>query len=327
MRSAKRSQSVRRRTCDCPSTVCPSREFGTFTSFFRLDFAISAHSLIVLHQRVVQEDMTTPVAGTTTLEHVVGSTAAGCASTLLGHPLDTVKAHLQTNVTNGGTTTMGIVRELRWKGLFRGITPPLINSIVMNTVMFSVFDGVVQRIHPDPFLAGLISGFATAMISTPTDYLKIQAQLHGRSTRTVIYETMTVSPHLFYRGHLANLAREGVFTMAYLGLYVRLKETTLQPETQVDSSQSLLRIALTSSLTGALAWIISYPFDTIKTIIQSGKGNNLGGMPTYASVLKGRTLKEYFKGCGTSTGRAMLVTSSRMIAYEMVLQFMNKGYL
>ena len=33
----------------------------------------------------------------------------------------------------------------------------------------------------------------------------------------------------------------------------------------------MVSVAVTSSLTGGLAWICSYPFDTIKTMIQSGK--------------------------------------------------------
>lgn len=232
-------------------------------------------------------------------EHILGSTAAGIASTILGHPLDTIKTHLQTNpkLLNSFQT----MQELKF-GIFRGIGPPLCSAIAMNTVMFSVFDQV-NKVVGDPFLAGILSGFATAMISTPTDYLKIHAQLTGKRSLSILQAT---SPLLLYRGHAANLCREGTFTMVYLGLYDHLSHSK-------QEQKSLLSVATISSITGALAWVVSYPFDTTKTLIQSGKS-----MSAVTSLLQSNGLSSFYKGCAASTGRAMVVTSSRMIAYEWV---------
>ena len=85
-------------------------------------------------------------------EHILGSTAAGIASTILGHPLDAIKTHLQTNpkLLNSFQT----MQELKF-GIFRGIGPPLCSAIAMNTVMFSVFDQV-NKLVGDPFLAGIL---------------------------------------------------------------------------------------------------------------------------------------------------------------------------
>jgi solute carrier family 25 carnitine/acylcarnitine transporter 20/29 len=241
-------------------------------------------------------------------EHIVGSTAAGIASTLLGHPLDTIKTHLQTNPKM--QNSFHVVRELKLGGVFRGMAPPLANAIVMNTVMFSVFD-TVNEITGFPFIAGMLSGFATAMISTPTDYVKIHAQLSGKSTWSILRET---SASRFYRGHISNLGREGLFTMVYLGLYYRL---TFSDDT--SSERDLVTVALTSSLTGAMAWVISFPLDTVKTLIQSGKS-----MRDVTTLWRESGVSAFYKGCGASTGRAMLVTSSRMIAYEWILRVIHE---
>ena len=91
---------------------------------------------------------------------ILGSVVAGISSTVLGHPLDTVKTHLQTNPEL--TSSLQVVKKLRLE-VFRGIAPPLVNAIIMNSVMFSVFDAVEARMN-NPFIAGIISGFATAMI-------------------------------------------------------------------------------------------------------------------------------------------------------------------
>lgn len=236
---------------------------------------------------------------------LVAATCAGIVTTLVGHPLDTIKVHLQTNPSLRSTwhATTVLIHN---KALFRGILPPLINAVVMNTVMFSVFSGIKngigdESILPSGLVAGLVSGFVTACISTPTDGIKIQSQLTGLSTLQVLKST---SPASLFRGHVVNLAREGVFTMVYLGLYDQLRPR---------DSLSVWKVAATSSLTGGMAWIASYPFDTIKTVVQSSSHKI-----NYQKALK-QIGGHYYRGCGSSTGRAVMVTSLRMIVYESVM--------
>jgi hypothetical protein len=186
----------------------------------------------------------------------------------------------------------------------------------MNSVMFSVFSSVKRSIGEDSFsaalMAGTISGFTTACISTPTDYVKIQAQLRGVRIVHIIQQSGFSFPILF-RGHISNLCREGVFTMAYLGLYDQAK-----PE-------GFWQVAIVSSLTGGLAWVVSYPFDTVKSIIQSAPPEKRQNPSSMASVTlqlwKQGGIAAFYRGCGASTGRAMMVTSLRMIVYEAIMGF------
>jgi solute carrier family 25 carnitine/acylcarnitine transporter 20/29 len=235
------------------------------------------------------------------LSEILAATCAGVVTTVVGHPLDTIKVHLQTNqsLKSPWDATKFLFHQ---RALFRGILPPLVNAIAMNTLMFSVFNGIKETIGDDSFhsalLAGLVSGFATACISTPTDLIKIQAQLKGVRSMDIFKSTPPL--HLF-RGHLSNLGREGVFTMMYLGLYDQL------------NPQGFWQVAAASSLTGGLAWVVSYPFDTIKTVVQSSSKGN------YQQAIR-QIGGKYYRGCGASTGRAVMVTSLRMIVYESILE-------
>ena len=287
-------------------------------------------------------------------------------------------------------------------------------------------------------LAGLVSGFATACLSTPTDWLKIQAQLSSTSsasasaapsrysarsllrnlwresssrgtTATATTTTMggtttaarwttgkTLQRFLstLYRGHMANLLREGVFTMVYLGMYDRMLAyyvTTMSLPTNTNTHDTKNQdnhdiknhadcdvaiegyhhhhhhcqqpqpqppmgiVILISSFTGACAWVCNYPFDTIKSVIQAGNkapataptaigiGNGSGSNNKYKnhtttttttttvsslratirSIYRLGGWKGFYRGLGTSTLRAMLVTSSRMFAYEKTLQLIG----
>lgn len=254
---------------------------------------------------------------------ILGSVVAGISSTVLGHPLDTIKTHLQTN--SHLHNSLQVAKQLRFS-VFRGMAPPLVNAIVMNSVMFSVFDAVESRFQ-NPFIAGVISGFATAVISTPTDYVKIQMQLSSKKQNNTM-SSIIFPPNnridfaLFrklYRGFALNLGREGIFTMVYLGIYHwAMANNRIEDHDGNGNFNRLMVVAGTSAITGAMAWVVSYPFDVAKTMVQSGRS-----FAEVRAILQdgGGGPKMFYRGCLPSTGRAMLVTSSRMIAYDQVIRY------
>jgi solute carrier family 25 carnitine/acylcarnitine transporter 20/29 len=284
-------------------------------------------------------------------KQVVGSTVAGISSTVLGHPLDTIKTHLQTN-PKLHNNSFNAFKKIQLKGIFRGITPPLVNAITMNAVMFTVFDTVQTRTNNNSFISGIISGFATAIISTPTDYIKIQMQLSSLSLSSTLSSVLLHNNNnkknkirgvtsiigKLYCGFTVNLAREGIFTMVYLGIYhwILEKEEIYYCNNNNNNNNSnnfnhIVFVTGTSAFTGALAWIITYPFDVIKTIIQSGSISNVNGninrnisnfnflRQQIQTMYTNHGLKMFYRGCIPSTGRAMLVTSSRMLAYDQIM--------
>ena len=260
-------------------------------------------------------------------EEVVASAAAGCASTILGHPLDCVKVRMQ--MGNGQTSAATVCAEmLRREGVSafsRGIGTPLANAILMNSVMFVTFAEARRRLPEGgavgALLAGAFSGIVQATLSTPMDWAKIQAQVHGGSSAFLLLQTLRTRPALLLTGHWMNLWREGVFTAIYLGLYSHVRHA-LDP--QHNGTGGLPLVALTSACTGALAWIACYPFDTVKSLQQGAPPTGPAAKRTAGACARALHanggLRAFYRGAGSSTFRAMLVTCSRLVAYEAVAQ-------
>jgi len=118
--------------------------------------------------------------------------------------------------------------------------------------------------------------------------------------------------------------------MVYLGMYDRIsnavKVRRRHDNGVVDDDQPLDMgtVVFISSFTGACAWLCNYPFDAVKTVMQAGLSSTQNERVTLRcaiqSIYNSGGWRRFFRGAGPSTFRAMLVTSSRMLAYEKTIQ-------
>lgn len=107
---------------------------------------------------------------------------------LVGHPMDTVKVHLQTqdlqNLKYKGTYNcfQTILAKEGINGLYRGITSPLGGVALVNAIVFGVY-GNIQRNVEDPnslkshFLAGTMAGLSQSFICSPMELAKTRLQV------------------------------------------------------------------------------------------------------------------------------------------------------
>jgi hypothetical protein len=113
--------------------------------------------------------------------------------------------------------------------------------------------------------------------------------------------------------------------MVYLGFYDRISNMAKGGKHNEDNQPLHMgTVVMISSLTGACAWICNYPFDTVKSVMQAGSmQEKMTTRSAIQSIYKSGGLKAFWRGVGSSTLRAMLVTSSRMLAYEKTIQILS----
>ncbi|GAA5912400.1 uncharacterized protein JCM6883_005656 [Sporobolomyces salmoneus] len=277
-------------------------------------------------------------------------TIAGVASLLTGHPFDTIKVRLQTQptrtvfvpsfptVTANGTAVLSetavqkrynsawhactrIVREEGARGLYKGVTSPMLGIALMNASVFTSYKYTMSRIllsSPDQeptlgqiTIAGSVSGIFTSFITTPIERLKILQQSHSvESTRqpSLISLLRTHSLKSLYRGFTATLLRDtgyGPYFLTYeyisrggsFGLFDSsphrhkihgdLREevdSELWGEKDGTAPTSTTRILVAGGLAGIVGWGITFPLDVIKTKIQSTPLPSPSSPHPYATV-------------------------------------------
>ncbi|KAI8583911.1 hypothetical protein K450DRAFT_220554 [Umbelopsis ramanniana AG] len=185
------------------------------------------------------------------LDDLLFGSIAGLVGKFVEYPFDTVKVRLQTQSLSNPKYSgpldciMQTVKQHGIKDLYRGMSSPLVGSMIENAALFVGYKQV-QRIIRDVsatpeqrkqyaeqgtidedlqplslsqlILAGTISGAFTSIVLTPVELIKckLQVQQHGAQGLVHFRGPIHIITHTFqqhglagfYRGHLATFIRE-----------------------------------------------------------------------------------------------------------------------
>lgn len=108
------------------------------------------------------------------------------------------------------------------------------------------------------------------------------------------------------------------------GGYEQIKNNIFQ-----GSQGGLLQLIVCGSLAGSLFWVFSYPFDSIKSLIQADsfeKPKYKGIIDCYAKTVKHEGHRVLFRGLTPTILRSMPTTAGFWVTYEFVRSVLNKPY-
>eukprot|EP01116_Phalansterium_solitarium_P001610 TRINITY_DN11424_c0_g1_i1.p1 TRINITY_DN11424_c0_g1~~TRINITY_DN11424_c0_g1_i1.p1 ORF type:complete len:331 (+),score=113.94 TRINITY_DN11424_c0_g1_i1:212-1204(+) len=291
--------------------------------------------------------------GRSVKETIAGS-FAGVAGTTLGHPLDLVKARLQTQAHYRGMVDclVQVVRHegLR-RGLYKGIMPPLLSLTILNSLCFGTYHQAraILAAHNGCrtdlwhlFAAGSITGGTASIVSTPFEMLKVRMQLdnvhqkrHAGSWSMAKSLLREHGPMSFYTGFRINFVREMTFCSVYFGLYELPKER-LSTHGPFPHGLPPWVMSLTGGVAGMTAWLVSYPLDVLKTNIQGQPllprrlADGQQQQPLRVTVFSAaaerwrtRGLAGFYTGVTPSVLRASIVSSVRFSAFELAMRLLT----
>ncbi|KAJ8982882.1 hypothetical protein NQ317_004312, partial [Molorchus minor] len=211
----------------------------------------------------------------------------GVAGVIVGHPLDTVKVHLQTqdlhNPKYRGTVhcLRSIISKEGIRGVYRGVTSPLLGVAGINAIVFGVYGNVQRKLsNPDSLashaLAGGTAGLFQSFICSPMELAKSRLQVGDPISKGPLECLMRIYTNEGFRG----VFRGGGLTIGREVPSFAIYFFTYEMLTKTDSNMpvSTWGMLLAGGLAGVASWTVTYPIDMIKSRIQVDEVHRLPGL-------------------------------------------------
>jgi solute carrier family 25 carnitine/acylcarnitine transporter 20/29 len=267
--------------------------------------------------------------------------AGGLAGICVGYPIDTIKTRMQ--VFQSETAQFNETFKTRFqyfKGLYKGLSSPLIGELASNFVLFGSFGLCKDWIRSysrnemgDKYslwkessataLSGAFAGLAISLVVSPTEMVKIQLQTASGAERNIAKKGVfhcvrhLWSTNGFFHGYYACLLHQLSFYSAYFLIYEECKKKFADfylNKLGKSYEQNTFSLLMSGGIAGTLAWAFSYPTDTAQSIVRYDRNMNLRKM------FRMYTIKDLYRGFCPTVLRAFPVNAVTFYAYEMTFK-------
>ena len=274
-----------------------------------------------------------------TAKDLTAGAAGGIAQVLIGQPFDIVKVRLQTTTTypNALACARSILATEGPFAFYKGTLTPLIGIGACVSVQFGAFNyarrafeeanaskGKGGLSYGQYYAAGAFAGLTNSVLSGPIEHVRIrlQTQPHGANRlyagpldciRKLASPASGGVVRGLYRGQAVTYFREaqayGVWFLSFE--YLMARDMARNNVQRKDISSG--KVAFYGGLAGEALWISSYPFDVVKSKMQSdgfGADQKFKSMrDCFAKVFAAEGLGGFWKGIGPTLLRAMPVSA------------------
>jgi len=183
------------------------------------------------------------------------------------------------------------------------------------------------------FMCGAAAGTAQALVICPMEHIKCRLQTNTNNIyKGPIHCTTTILKqygvfHGLYRGMGVTLWRETPAFGMYFATYDTIKERVESLLEEKDDDHPIpshahawAASALAGGISGAFTWAIIYPFDVIKSQIQTGSlDKRISMWKVGYDIVKEHGWRYMFRGLGVTLCRAFPVNAIIFPVYEFVL--------
>ncbi|KAL9128360.1 MAG: hypothetical protein Q9217_002939 [Psora testacea] len=288
-----------------------------------------------------------------TFKDLVAGAAGGIAQVLLGQPFDIVKVRLQTT-SQYSSALDGASQILKNEGplaFYKGTLTPLVGIGACVSIQFGAFHYARRRfetsnatthpLHPSLsygqyYASGAFAGVANSIISGPIEHVRIrlQTQPHGanRLYSGPIDCVRKLSAHEgvlagLYRGEAVTILREAQAYGVWFLSFEYLMNADAKRNNIKRDEISQWKVATYGGLAGEALWLSSYPFDVVKSKMQSdgfGPSKRYSSMrDCFAQTWRAEGVKGFWKGIGPTLLRAMPVSAGTFAVVEMAMRAMG----
>lgn len=198
---------------------------------------------------------------------------------------------------------------------------------------------------PVCFLSGAFAGGATACLACPFEFTKIYAQLYKLIQNKAIQDfpknlqtansefspsTLQITKQIYkyngirglYSGFKYHCIRDSIGSGIYFSIYESMKYAMNKFINEDGTKSSPYSILLSGGLSGVIGWLVVFPVDTAKSLIQKDavtnilrKQNGLEPLPNKCRRIQ-KLNKRLFRGLGMSVTRTFITNMVFFSLYE-----------
>ncbi|XP_041988016.1 mitochondrial basic amino acids transporter-like [Aricia agestis] len=242
------------------------------------------------------------------LDFVAGC-IGGCAGIVAGHPLDTLKVHIQSGRGSALECTRALLRSGSLATAYRGVGAPLGGIAAVNAIVFGAY-GHTKRALPNQdsigtqAVAGGAAGLMQSFACAPVELVKTRQQLAKPADPIprgawggARYVLRTGGLRALFRGLGVTMARDCPAFAIYFASY----------EAMTRGDASALRVFAAGGSAGALSWLVLYPIDVVKSRLQGdAAGRYAGAWDCAVRSVRTEGWRCLSRGAGAVTLRAFL---------------------
>ncbi|KAF7504725.1 hypothetical protein GJ744_001794 [Endocarpon pusillum] len=290
--------------------------------------------------------------------------AGGIAQVLLGQPFDIIKVRLQTSNQYNSALDCGkkILTHEGPLAFYKGTLTPLIGIGACVSVQFGAFHYARRHFeeqnlkhanslspssstsptsdtkplsYPQYYASGAFAGLTNSILSGPIEHVRIRLQTQPHSPTQRLYSgpldcIRKISSHAgilsgLYRGQTVTLFREaqayGVWFLTFEYLMNRDMARNGYSRKEISSP----KVALYGGIAGEALWLASYPFDVVKSKMQTdgfgvGKQRYKNMRDCFRQTWTAEGWRGFWKGIGPTLMRAMPVSAGTFAVVELAMR-------
>lgn len=238
------------------------------------------------------------------------------------------------------------------------MSSPLVGVALITAVAFGTHERCMRLLQPNggqpvvrnSFIAGAVAGGIQSFICCPTELIKLRMQVQGIGRESPLYfpfayrkqsapptsqstslgSMQTLRKILqesglkgLNKGLMVTMMREVPAFSTYFGVYDYLRKRLAQGR-PVDSLSPIM-YCLAGGTSGTLAWVVTYPFDVVKSRLQT---DGMAGLPQYRGILdcfiksysESGGFRIFFVGLTTTLIRAFPVNATTFLTVALILR-------
>lgn len=223
----------------------------------------------------------------------------------------------------------------------------------INSIIFGVYGVCIRFLQPEggmnkyynSLLAGAASGTVQCLVCIPTELIKLRMQLQNIGHEAPPHGLLSLSKrqaltssHRYvgplgaavnivntsgmkglYKGTVVTVLRESPAFATYFATYDHL----CQRLATEDNSLNPVAVCFAGGLSGMLAWVVTYPFDVVKSRVQSdGVGGTklqyTGMMDCIRKSYQEGGARVFFRGLNATLLRAFPVNAATFLTVELI---------